>query len=513
VKLRQYQLDVTDRARDAVRHGVKRLLIQAATGSGKTVLVASLILSAVQKGKRVLVLAHRKELIDQMFKTLVSCGLTPGVIMGDDYRARYDAMVQVASVQTLARRDKPPADVIVIDEAHRANAKSYRDIVAAYPDAVLIGLSATPERTDGQGLCDMFDDMICAPSIAELTEMGYLLPLKVYAPAQPDLKGLPRSGGDYNQKALGERLRGDVTRVGEIPRHWELFGERRRTIYFGANVEDSRNMASEFVARGIAAEHLDGDTNTSLRDAVLGRLASGETLIVCQCDLLVEGYDLPSLGCVILGRPTLSIIRYLQQIGRVMRPWEDQTYAIVLDHAGCVHRHGLPATPRQWSLEGRKERDGKPEESGSKVLTCETCSTVRPANVWRCPTCFGVQEQIFVRAPIEVDGELVEFKPRDMAPVLCTCGSDSVTLEPFNDLRIRVKCRACGQTTYQPDRVAARMASADRKAAELARLEGVREQKSFKPGWVTQQYRETFGELPPRKPSAPSNGNGDRTPP
>jgi len=503
LRLRPYQVDVTERARGAVRRGVKRLLLQAATGAGKTVLVAALILSAVAKGKRVLVLAHRKELIDQMFKTLVLCGITPGVIMGDDYRARGDAQVQVASVQTLMRRPIPAADVIVVDEAHRAAAKSYRDIIAARPDAVVIGLSATPERTDGQGLCDMFDEMICAPSIAELTEMGYLLPLRVYAPSQPDLKGLPRSGGDYNQKALGERLLGDVTRIGEIPRHWENFGERRRTIYFGANVEDSRHMASEFVARGIPAEHLDGDTNTGLRDAVLGRLERGETLIVCQCDLLVEGYDLPSLGCVILGRPTLSIIRFLQQIGRVMRPWEDQTYAIVLDHAGCVHRHGLPAAERVWSLEGRKERK-ETSEPKSELLTCEKCQTVRPPNVWRCPICYGDQQAMFVRAPIEVEGDLVEFKPRDPNEIRCTaCRSESVSLEPYGDLRIRVKCNACKGTTYQPDRVAARMASSQRRATELARLEQVREQKGFKPGWVTQAYRETFGEPPPR-PKDPS---------
>lgn len=495
LQLRPYQVDVTERCRDLVRRGVRRFLIQSGTGTGKTVMVAAIIASALAKQKRVLVLAHRKELIDQMYRTLVACGLLPGVIMGRDYRTRYDAFVQVASVQTLLHRELPEADVVVIDEAHRAAAKSYLKITDSYPNAVIIGCSATPERTDGRGLNDMFDEIVSAPDIAQMTEMGYLLPLRVYAPSQPDLRGVARSGGDYNQRALSRRLKDDADRLGNIPENWQRYGEGRRTIAFCASIDDSRNMAAEFLAKGIPAEHLDGDTNMKLRDEVLERLASGETLVVCQCDILVEGYDLPSLGCVILGRPTLSIIRYLQQVGRVMRPYDDQSYAIVLDHAGCVYQHGLPTDPRTWSLEGRRERAAQTEPLPPVI--CEECQTIRSANTQKCPKCNGTQQRaMFERAPVEVDGELVEFRSSYKCP---SCDSDRVRLERASELQIKASCRACPHVSYHVDRNAAKQSAEGVRRQEYNRLRLVQLRNNYKPGWVAMQYKDLFGDWPPRE--------------
>ena len=505
---RPYQLAADAQLRENFRKGLRAQLLTQPTGTGKTFGAAMVIEGAMAKGNDVLFLAHRKELMQQCSKTLDDIGIDHGMIKGKrHWRTRPDAPVQVASVQTLVKRKPPKARIVILDEAHRCLNETNQTILSWFPDALILGLTATPWRLDGRGLGSMFQTIVAPISFREAIDQGFLLAPRIYEPDRPNLKGLRRTGGDYNRKDLARRLAEDPKRVGNLVENWLEYGEGQRTLCFATTIEDSVDITRRFVDAGVRAEHLDGDTNETLRDAMLARLESGETQLICNVDVLVEGYDLPSLGCVTLAAPTCSLTRYLQMVGRGARPFENQQYFVILDHAGCVAKLGDPTADRDWSLGDRKQQ----KETEGEMLTCETCSLMRPTNVFHCPKCTADkmatpwQASMFGGLPVETEGRLVErSRSRDPNAICCaSCGSDAVTLEPFGDLKIKVACRKCDKTGFQANRVAARMASEQRRATELARLEAVRQQKGFKPSWVAHAYRETFGEPPPRPKETP----------
>ena len=524
---RPYQQQAIEEIRQAFRDGKRKIVLVAPTGSGKTVKAAVVIEGAVAKGNRVLFLAHRKELIEQCSKTLDEIGVDHGVIKSNHWRRRPELPVQVASVQTLyakrgcpdckearkaatdeevpcdrcegkgkIRKTMPKAEVIVIDETHRCLAPIYQEILVEYPDALVLGLTATPWRLDGRGMGRMYEQIVATVQIQQLVDEGFLLPLRVYAPDLPDLSEVKTQRGDYDNESVS-RIMGADKLVGNIVDHWFRLGEDRRTVVFTSNVENSKELARRFGLAGVAAEHLDGSTPDKDRDAILARLASGETKIVCNVDVLVEGYDLPALGCVVLARPTQSLTRFLQQVGRVMRPHGDQTYAVIIDHAACVHEHGLPTDPRRWSLEDRVKRKKKSEAvEGMACVACESCGALRPLHITVCPACAGVQIAVFRGLIQEIDGELVEVKS---AYACAHCESSEVRLEAWGDLEIKVRCRSCGKNSFTVDKQAAKQASTERKRTEFERLRRVQQAKGIKPAWVKYRYRDMFGAWPPRE--------------
>src|SRR5262249_1833958 len=358
--LRPYQTDVVAQIEQAIAAGEKRLLIVAPTGSGKTVVASAIINRFTGRYRPVVVLAHRKEIIDQTSKKLHGSKITHGIVKAG-YSPRPMERVQVASVQTLwvrAMRSEamtlPPADLLVVDECHHATARTWRKLIEAYPDAILIGLTATPCRGDGCGLGGIFTTMIECPEIADLIEGAWLVRSRVYAPVQPNLRGVHVRHGDYVEAELAARM-DDAKLIGDIVTHWHRFGERRKTVAFAVNVAHSLHLCNEFVRANVRAEHLDGGTPDDERDATLARLASGETELVCNCMVLTEGWDMPGVGCAILARPTKKMGLYRQMIGRVLRPAEGKTDAIILDHSGAVFQHGLPEDRVAWTLDPERK--------------------------------------------------------------------------------------------------------------------------------------------------------------
>lgn len=422
---RPYQVEGIDAARRAIAEGVKRVLLVLATGGGKTVVAALVALGALLKGKRVLFVGPRREIIAQAFWKLVEAGipeLSCGVIMADGViphavtRQPYDARrphapVQVASVQTLANRKPPPADVVFIDEAHHATSETWAKIIAHYTEAgaVVVGLTATPCRADGAGLSKWFDRMHVIAGFADLAAQGFLVTPRVFStPHAPDLSKvrLTRSG-EYNAEELAATMRTRAL-VGDVVEHWRKHAEGRTTVVFAASVEHSRDLCEAFRAAGVAADHVDANTDPAERDAALARLARGETTVLCNMGICTEGWDLPRCKCVIIARPTKSLSLFLQMAGRGLRPWEDVS-AILLDHAGVVHEHGLPQDDREWSLDGRVKRKG-----AVAVRTCDGCYAALPGGTAVCTECgyvFPVEER---EVPEVVDGELleVESKPK-----------------------------------------------------------------------------------------------------
>ena len=392
ITLRPYQQSGVQSARQTIGQGKRRIIILAPTGAGKTILASSIIESAVKRGSHVLFLAHRKELIDQASRKLDDFGIDHGVIMAKHWRRRPHALVQVASVQTLRRRDLPAADLVIIDEAHLSMAKTYTDILEAYPKAVVLGLTATPMRADGKPLSAIYHDIVPVSSVPQLIRMGFLVRPRHYAPSRPDLTKIGLKGGDYEETALAAAVdKPDL--VGHIVEHWKAAATGRTTAVFAVNIAHSQHIVAQFQAADIAAEHVDGTTPKHLRTAILDRFASGETTVVSSVGIMTEGYDNPRISAIVLARPTLSLALYLQMAGRGLRihPETGKQDCIILDHAGCAYAHGFADEEREWNLEGRKRSNGPKREA--PVRTCSECFCAYPAAARECPECGHIPDR------------------------------------------------------------------------------------------------------------------------
>ena len=370
--LRPYQVDLLDRIDAAFAGGSRRVLLQLPTGGGKTVIFAE---HARRHPERVAVVAHRRELIRQAHAKM------PGSSV---YPSAAPSRVTVGSVQTLARRAGrlPQFGRIVFDEAHHAVAGQYAALIADQPGARVLGVTATPERLDGRGLGEVFDTLIIGPSAAELTDAGYLVPAVCYGQAAPvDLKGVRRIAGDFNTADL-EQIMAKPSLIGSAVEHYERLAGGRPAIVFECSVALAEQSAAAFRAEGWRAKSVHGGMTEWDRDAAFADFSAGRLQVITSCSLIDEGLDIPDVGCVIMRRPTESLGRYLQQVGRGLRTAPGKRDCIVLDHAGNVLRHGLPSADRTWSLNAGK-RGG---EAVPKVKQCESCYALIPPGPV-CPCC------------------------------------------------------------------------------------------------------------------------------
>jgi superfamily II DNA or RNA helicase len=355
---------------------------QAPTGSGKTVIGAEFI--ARQPDDRIFVVGHRDEICQQFSAALARLEIEHGII-APGYKPTSHR-VQVASVMTLVRRlDQftPPPTLLVYDEAHHAAAPTWRKITAAFPDADILGLTATPRRLDGKPLDDIFDKLICGPSIAWLIDQGFLAPVTVFAPAHsPDLKAIKIRAGDYAPEQLAGVM-SDGMIVGGAVDEYEKLCSGARAIVFCVDIAHSKLVAKAFRARGYRAEHVDGETSRAERRDLIAALANGSIDILTNCGLISEGLDVPGAEVAILLRPTKSLALYLQMVGRALRTAPGKDCAFILDHAGNVFRHGLPAARRQWSLHGRQQDDS----AGDRLFRCPACGAVNDRGALECVNC------------------------------------------------------------------------------------------------------------------------------
>ena len=404
-KLRPYQSRAIVEVRTKVLMGVLRILCVSPTGSGKMFVLANIIRTATLP---VLFVAHRKEILDQCVRQLADQYITHvGVIRGDDARFNPSASVQVGSISTLARRDKPFAGqkiIIIIDEAHRAASDSYLELLSHYPDAIVLGFTATPVRLDGRPLGgDLFQELVQVATYRELLKNpDWLVAPDVFAGRERvDVSGVRKSGADFDEGQLGDvmhtaRLEGDVvstwlarahqhpvfTDKGERVPNKFIEGERRRTVVFAVNIEHSMSLANRFEQAGVRVAHLDGNTLESHRDAMFRDLASGQLEVVTNCLVAVEGLDVPSIKCVSHARPTQSITLWRQTVGREMRPWNGIT-PLLLDHAGNFDRLGCPFEDLVWSLTEKPKRKG----GQAPMRKCPSCGAYVLLSLTVCPHC------------------------------------------------------------------------------------------------------------------------------
>ncbi|MBS2031498.1 MAG: DEAD/DEAH box helicase [Deltaproteobacteria bacterium] len=414
-QLRDYQKRALDDARSAFRAGKKRSLIVAPTGAGKTVIACAFIQGAQQRGSRTLFLAHRIELIEQTSRKLTDLGIEHGIIKAgiDPARERPEALVQVAAIATLDRRRDSLREfqVVIVDEAHHAKADSWSRVIEATKYKALLGLTATPYRTDGRALGDLFDALIQVSSLAELVEQGHLVEPRVFGRDEPDLSSVKKVGNDYNQGDLG-RVMDQPVLIDGIVREWKKLAVGRTTVVFATTKEHSRHIVEAFQREGVRAGHVDGDMPESQRAAVLGRLASGELEVVSNCQILTEGWDLPRCSAVVLARPTQSRSLWKQMCGRALRPCPEvgKQDCFILDHAGCWKRHGFLTDPEKPSLEGRE-----PRQSDAPVFSCRFCGAEFRGRPRYCPECDRElprrEVEDVLLAAESVEDQLVEVGP------------------------------------------------------------------------------------------------------
>lgn len=384
---------------EAIRLLDKNPCIVAPTGSGKTTIATELVRRLAVP---TLWLAHRRELIGQAAERLRSSGLNVGIVLAGEVRTH--APVQVASVQTLIRRQLPQAQVIIIDEAQHTPGSSFRRIIDSYPNARRVGLTATPFRLDGQGLGDTFGELVVAAWPDELCKDGTLIEPRVYAPPAADFSSIRVRMGDYDKAALAKAIDRPKL-VGDVVETWIKNAAGRKTVLFAVNVNHSRHIIDAFKASGIAAEHIDGATPKDERRNALARLATGKLVVLSNCMVLTEGWDLPSLECAIIARPTASLCLHLQMIGRIMRACDGKAGAIVLDHAGNFHRHGRVTQRLEYSLSGSVRQSSA--SGGTGLRTCPKCYRMVLSSRSQCPEC-GFVFATAIELPETEAGELVE---------------------------------------------------------------------------------------------------------
>ena len=409
MQLRDYQTKAISDLRSSFKQGNKSPLLVMPTGSGKTVVFAEISKRLRQSKHNVLILVHRKELIDQASNKLKAIKVSHGIIAAK-YKSSRSA-IQIASVQTLVRRlssNTFTPNYIIIDEAHHAAAGSWDKILATFPNAYKIGCTATPIRLDGRGLKDYFDDLVASHSISNLIELKYLASYKVFAPPlKLNLDKVKVLAGDFQKKDLEEKM-DKANIVGDAVKQYKKYADGLPAIAFCISIKHATDVCNQFKSAGYKSAIVHGAMSTDERDEVIKGLGNGKIQVLTSVDVISEGTDCPNVSVAILLRATKSEGLYLQQVGRILRPQSNKT-AIILDHVNATRTHGFVDDERNWSLDSEKKTKKKGQQAPS-VETCKKCfACYKPTS--KCPVC-GYEAQTRERFIKQEEGELVELKKK-----------------------------------------------------------------------------------------------------
>lgn len=375
-ELRAYQVDLVERLSRSWRTKHKAPCIVLPCGGGKSVIVAEIAKRATENGKLVLFLVHRRELCDQIRQTFRWWGV--------DMSLCNIMMVQTAS-RRMERMEQPA--LIITDENHHSKAKTYQKIYDYLPMAYRVGVTATPVRIDGSGLGDVNDDLIIGVSAKWLIENQCLAPYDYYAPTGFDVSDIHTKKGEYDM-AEAEEILLEKGIYGDVIQNYKKLANGAKAVCYCVSISYSKMIAEQFCKDGISAAHIDGKTPKAEREKIIAGFREGSIQILCNVDLISEGFDVPDCGCAILLRPTKSLTLYIQQAMRCMR-YQAGKRAVILDHVGNVTRFGMPDDDREWTLETRKKK----QVAGFEIYACENCFFTFPLmrpdgkRATCCPNC------------------------------------------------------------------------------------------------------------------------------
>jgi superfamily II DNA or RNA helicase len=458
MQLRDYQQEIIDKVRKEFARGKKRVCLQLPTGAGKTILSAFMIKGALAKGLRVLFLVHLKELIEQTSEKLKLLEIDHGLIAAGEKPKKADC--QLAMMQTYVRRmhGLPEPDLIIVDECHRVMGNTYQKIIETYPNAKVLGLTATPQRLDGKGLGRTFESLVCGITTRELMDKGFLNDYEYYsAPNQIDFDAVKTKMGDYDQAQI-ETLLDNADMYGDILVNYKKYLDGQKAIVFETGVRRSMQTALRLRANGVPAAHLDGGMRKRDRVKILDQFRKGELKVLCNCNLFSEGFDVEDCDGVILARPTKSLSMFLQQIGRGLRKSARPT--IIIDHVKNWSRHGLPDDKREWSLDDRKKSSTEQE---IKTKMCSVCFCIYPSRCKECPQCGTPSKNI----------ELEEVKK-----------------ERFVDIELKKIDKMDLQKNFYGRVPKEKLSAAVDACKSLKELQALGKKLKYKPGWAWMKWNE-----------------------
>lgn len=432
--LRPHQEVAINRLASSFKSGNKRPVLQAACGFGKTLVSIDIIHKALKREKqlalknnrplkKIVFIVDRLSLIEQTAREFDKHLLDFGIIQGQNPRYDLGKPLLLASMQTWVKLTKKPSvSLYIIDEMH-SEYKPFVEHMAqmAKPPFIgtelepkYIGLSGTPWK---KGLAKTWDDLIVTESTQELIDMGYLSRYVIWGTDDIDLDDIKITGGDYNEKALEERVN---TRkiIGNIVKTWIKRGENRQTIMFCVNIAHSKSVCAEFELNGIPTGHIDCHTKPDERAELLNKHDTGEIKILSNCTVFSKGHDSPSTTCLILARPTKSLMLYVQSINRVLRVSPDGKEAIILDHSGTVAKLGHPTDIIITELDDGKKTNKKEQKKDDLERElkadkpCSNCGFMH--NVFKCPNC-GLEPKINPRVE-SIKAELKKLEAAKASP-------------------------------------------------------------------------------------------------
>jgi len=458
IKLRDYQLDCVTAVREEVRKGNKRVIMVLPTGGGKSYIMSDIAMKALDKGNKVLVLVHRRQLVDQLSRNFSNYGLDCGLIMSGE-ETSLDCQIQIGTIQTYGRRLKlddivynpffVSANVILIDEAHRSLSRTYQKVLELYKDKVVIGVTATPCLSSGVGMGNFYEAIVDRVGVQKLIDGGHLVPARYYSGKSPDLKNIKTIRGDYDIKELGKRSE-DAKLIGNVFDNWARIAPDKQTICFAVNRGHSKALCLEFVRKGVSAEYLDSHSDDEHRADVLRRLEAGDVQVLMNVGLFTEGFDYPGVECIILARPTKSMGLYRQMVGRGLRPAPGKSEVVVIDHGKCVLELGFVEDQVSWSLNGKdlayKKKVVRKKEK--TIMECSECGFMFTGS--RCPQC---------GADVKDYGKKIEAAEANLVEI--------------------------GKNKKRP-------ATMEEKRRFYGMLEHYRYSKGYQPGWTAHKYREKF---------------------
>ena len=437
-KLHPYQNESLANARKELAKGKHSVLLVSPAGSGKSVIIAEIARLATEKNGHVLFMVHRKELIEQ---------ITGSFHTNEVQMDRTTIMTVGRIVNRLDRLPKP--SLIITDETHHSLAKTYRTIYDYYENVPRLGFTASPWRMSGQGFTDVYESMVEGPQVEWLIENGFLAPYKYYSVNLIDGDKLKKSStGDYTKNSIDDAIGGTI--YGDVIQNYRKLADGKQAIVYCHRVDFSKQVADAFRQEGIAAEHADAKTSKVEREKIMSDFRSGALKVLCNVDLISEGFNVPDCEVVILLRPTESLVLHIQQSMRSMR-YKPGKRAIIIDHVGNYLKHGLPDTPRKWTLEERERKGNKKTDSDAiPIKQCPQCMSVMLSSISICEC----GHEFIAERNMEVEeAELVEIT-KDF-----TLQANYIVTKSVDELSTMEELKA------------------DRKA------------KNYKPGWVYYQAK------------------------
>jgi superfamily II DNA or RNA helicase len=413
--LRPHQAQSLDGLRDALRTGARRVVLQAPTGFGKTVVGAHITAGVRQRSKRICFAVPSLSLIEQTFNRFTSNGFDAsdiGVIQSDHPLRRPHAPIQIAMAQTLSRRELPITDLVVVDECHM-RFDVYDRWMAEHPEMIFVGLSATPWA---KGMGQKWQRLVKSASLRDLIRMGWASQFRVFAPSHPEITGIKTVttayGTDFHEGQAAKRMMKPQL-IADVVDNWLARGEGRPTLCFASNLEHARAIKARFAEFGIAVALVDADTPGTERDAIGRSLQAGHIRVAINVGTLTTGVDWDFVSCLILARLTKSEMLFVQIFGRGLRPAEGKKDLLFFDHSGTHERLGYVTDIDYDELDDadagkRAKRQEKRVSQLQIPLCCPSCVSLMPVGERVCGECGHVMP---LREPVRCgDGDLTEFK-------------------------------------------------------------------------------------------------------